>query len=447
MQENEFISELINKVNKTNLSVFLGAGVSMDTGLPSWKALFKNVAREIGLDIDKTNDYYQLAQYCENRLGGDFRTTIGDSLKEFKTESKYTKTVVELPANSYWTTNFDEVLDNAIKAKYKTAPNIISKDEELIKARTKSTKTIYKMNGHFTEQGNWVLTKRDLENYSKNHEAMLTFFKRELVVNTFLFLGYSFTDTLVLSALRDVRRYFGDKDILYHYTILIDDESSEFSHFVKNLEKSYGIKVLTAKNGDNVIEVIGKLNSEIKNRRIYISGAFREELPNRSKAANIVKQLIPKLLEKGFNISTGMGRNLGEMVLGTTKNWLQENHENVDHRLEYHLYEDCDNDEVKKAKRAEFMENSGIVIFMFGQGDYGEEGSGGTKKEFEIAKERGLKIIPIGATGYQSKQIFEEVKSDISNYHYLQGVINDLNDNIDDVEKIKDAVMKAIDSA
>ena len=74
-------------------------------------------------------------------------------------------------------------------------------------------------------------------------------------------------------------------------------------------------------------------------------------------------------------------------------------------------------------------------IFLFGQSertqkrrDSGltEHCSEGVYQEFQIAKELGLTIIPVGATGYEAELIWTEVKSHINEYYYLSSVIDKL---------------------
>jgi predicted regulator of amino acid metabolism with ACT domain len=459
MSKDSFISELINKIDSTNLSIFLGAGMSRDAGLPSWKVLFKDVAKQVGIIIDKDDeenkdkniDYYQIAQYCENKLGkADLRNKINKLLSKADYEkSNSVKSVVELPADSYWTTNFDRVLDRALENKYQIHPNIIYRDCDLTKSQAKTVRTIYKMNGHIDDQASWVLTKRDLERYCEEHEAMLTFFKRELVINTFLFLGYSFTDTLVLSALRDVRRYLGDSDSThYHYTILPKKESEEFNHFVYDLEKSYGIKTLIVEKDSDVIEIINELNNTIKKRQIFISGAFRN-IPQAEidYSALLAKNITEGILKKGYKICSGIGAGIGHRIVGYASEWLLENNYSLDKKLilrsrSFHNYS-CTNDTTKEYRRF-IMNDSGIALFIFGNGKSATGGSDGVRQEFEVAKETGMKIIPLGVTGYETQKIWQEIKSDISNYGYLEKYIDRLNEE-KDPEKLTKVVLQIID--
>ena len=44
--------------------MFIGAGFSKSVGYVDWKNLLKDVADDLGLDIDKEYDLVSLAQYC-----------------------------------------------------------------------------------------------------------------------------------------------------------------------------------------------------------------------------------------------------------------------------------------------------------------------------------------------------------------------------------------------
>jgi hypothetical protein len=83
--------------------------------------------------------------------------------------------------------------------------------------------------------------------YLKKHPLFLTFLKKELVSNTFLFIGYSFSDALVLDCLSSISEFLGDV-VGYHYAIMCIDEyvSPQLLYFVEDLKRRYNITCLCA---------------------------------------------------------------------------------------------------------------------------------------------------------------------------------------------------------
>jgi hypothetical protein len=463
--KNSFISEFVNELQGSNLSIFLGAGMSFETGLPSWKNLLKTLAGQININIDKAQDYYQIAQYCENKLGvAHVRNSITKSLNPQNYSSNILKSILNLPANNFWTTNFDRVLEKNIELEFGCHPDIIYRDVDLTKTREKVAKVVFKMNGHIDDQTSWILTKRDLEGYAHNHQAMLTFLRRELIVNSFLFLGYSFTDTLILTALRDVRRCLGATPTHYHYTILKErDNDPEFPHFVENLEKSYGIKCLVipkeifqenieynelnAKMDAEVIYVIDAISKRIKMNQIYISGSFRKISKEEEEfSTKLARHLTSNILKYGYRICNGVGKGIGSRIVGYASEWLIENNQPVDKRIilrsrSFHNHKGIN--DTTKDYRKYTMKDSGIALFMFGQGKQEADSSNGVRQEFIVAKETGMKIIPLGITGYESLKIWNEIDDNISSYGYLEKYMQALKIETD-AEKLANIVMAII---
>lgn len=464
--KNSFISEFVNELQGSNLSIFLGAGMSFESGLPSWKNLLRKLSNQINIDIDKAQDYYQIAQYCENKLGIAYvRNSITKSLNPRSYSSNMLKSILSLPANNFWTTNFDRVLEKNIEIEFGCHPDIIYRDVDLTKTREMAAKVVFKMNGHIDDQTSWILTKRDLEGYSHNHQAMLTFLRRELIVNSFLFLGYSFTDTLILTALRDVRRCLGElTPTHYHYTILKErDNDPEFPHFVENLEKSYGIKCLVipkkifskdlanrelnTKMDAERIDVIDAINKRIKMNQVYISGSFRKISREEEEfSSSLAKHITANILKHGYRICNGVGKGIGSRVVGYASEWLLENNQSVDKRIvlrsrSFHNHKGI-NDTTKNYRKYT-MRDSGIALFMFGQGKPEVDSSDGVRQEFIVAKETGMKIIPLGVTGYESLKIWNEINDNISSYGYLEKYMKALKTETD-AEKLANIVIAII---
>lgn len=71
--------------------------------------------------------------------------------------------------------------------------------------------------------------------------------------------------------------------------------------------------------------------------------------------------------------------------------------------------------------RKKFIPLAGIAVFVFGNRRNRETGeiepSNGMYEEFEISRDKGLKIIPIGATGFVAKEIWERVINEFDRYY------------------------------
>lgn len=452
-----FIDNFINQLKLSNLSFFLGAGASIGAGFPSWEELLEDIADDIGINLKKERDYYRIFQYCVNELGlSVVEQRVYEKLSRLSYESDGIESSLKLPIDSFWTTNFDEVLERNIEKRHRIKPIIIYKDADLTKVQASLSKTnfkVFKLNGHIDDKNSWVLTQSDLEKYSDEHRGMLTFFRRELVQNTFFFLGNSFTDTVILSALSEVQKYFGELN-QYHYTILKkDQERQDFDFFVKDLEKRYGIKTLVVESYSEIPNVLNEISEKLRKRQIYFSGSFRSiSKEEQNFLTNFAEKLTNKLLESGFKICSGMGRRLGDLIAGSSLRWLVENNHIVNKSLilrpdKYYCHgvDGKPNDTTQKM-REYAQHDSGIAVFICGQETETAGGSEGTYQEFEIAKENNLKIIPVGATGYEAKRIWQEIKDNITQYGYLERYIDKLNDktNPDELANVVVQIIKDV---
>ena len=452
-----FIDNFINQLKLSNLSFFLGAGVSVGAGFPSWEELLDDIANDIGIDLKKETNYYKIFQYCVNELSlSTVKQRVYEKLSKLSYKSEGIESALRLPIDSFWTTNFDQVLEKNIEFKHAVRPIIIYKDSDLTNVQSNLSRAnfkVFKLNGHLEDRKSWVLTQSDLEKYRDDHSGMLTFFRRELVQNTFFFLGNSFTDTVILSALSEVKKYFGELN-QYHYTILKrDKERQDFEFFVRDLEKRYGIKTLVVESYSEIPIVINEISERLRKRQVYFSGSFRSiSREEQDFVTGLSEKLTTMLLEYGFKICSGMGRRLGDLIAGSSLRWLVENNHIVSKSLvlrpdKYYQHgADGKPNDITRRMREYAQHDSGIAVFICGQETEDSSGSEGTYQEFEIAKENNLKIIPIGATGYEARKIWQEVKNNITRYGYLEKYIDKLNDeaNPDELAKIVVQIIKDI---
>src|SRR5271170_6518167 len=112
-----FTERYVQALHDQNAAIFAGAGLSIPAGFVDWKGLLRDIASEIGLDVDKEADLISVAQFHVNEHGGRHR--INQALiHEFAKRSKSTdnhKLLAALPIKTYWTTNYDPLIEDSLK--------------------------------------------------------------------------------------------------------------------------------------------------------------------------------------------------------------------------------------------------------------------------------------------------------------------------------------------
>jgi hypothetical protein len=117
-----FVDIYVQALRDQNAAIFAGAGLSIPAGLVNWKELLKDIARDIGLDVNKEDDLITLAQFHVNERGGRHR--INQALiNEFSGRAKSSdnhKLLAALPIRTYWTTNYDVLIEESLRGVGKT---------------------------------------------------------------------------------------------------------------------------------------------------------------------------------------------------------------------------------------------------------------------------------------------------------------------------------------
>jgi len=97
------------------------------------------------------------------------------------------------------------------------------------------------------------------------------------------------------------------------------------------------------------------------------------------------------------------------------------------------------------------ISEAGVAIFVFGNKQNKEDGAvinaDGVSKEFEIAKSKGLKLIPIGSTGYKTNELWQLIVDDFDRYYPNESHLKpqfELLGTSTDIDEIIGIVMKII---
>ena len=261
------IKSLKEAYNTGNLSLFCGAGISYDSGIPTWNALLKSLLREVyadnhdvpDIDIRLANIFQNrinvspliLAQYLKTLLGKKFSETVRDTLyKNCNDKNTTIDAISELsrqkrnkkPLKAIITFNFDDLIQEKLivdKIEFKTifTEGERYKEEEI---------PIYHPHG-FLPRGRKLTSKNEIV-FSEDayHSQFIDPFSwgnlvqlNHLNNSTCLFIGISLTDPN-MRRLLDVSIRKNGKGEKNHYIIkkrYTTEELYPNSDSVKTLDK------------------------------------------------------------------------------------------------------------------------------------------------------------------------------------------------------------------
>lgn len=188
------------------LVVFVGAGVSNNSGVPTWSTLIHEMKNECGAD-QETDDLKIAQLYKDARGEKEFMDKVKEVLQYNRVvPNEIHKAILDLNPCHIITTNYDNLIEQEIENEFKQFA-IIREDKDL--PNMSYPNCLVKMHGDF-ETNNIVLTESDYYNYGRNYPLIrsyvLSLFASKLVV----FIGFSFADLNLKMILNDLRSVLHD---------------------------------------------------------------------------------------------------------------------------------------------------------------------------------------------------------------------------------------------
>lgn len=442
----EFQHRYAKAVQEGYAAVFAGAGLSRPSGFVDWKELLRDIATDIRLNVDIETDLVAVAQYYCNERGN--RSRLNDIiLSKFVSNGKNNRSLEilsQLPINTYWTTNYDHLIETALQKQGKRV-DIKTTPQSLASVLDGRDAVIYKMHGDYTAPESCVITKDDYEAYHFSRQLFTTALQGDLVSKTFLFIGFSFDDPNLSYILSRIRTLLNENR-REHYCLFEkprqqDNESSEdYAYRANKLElkihdlRRYGISAVLLDHYSQIPEILEATARQVKNNCIFLSGSATDYGEwGETKAVTLVRILTEKLCDHGYRIITGHGRGVGSYIIST----VLEKYGNNIHEIERHLiirafpFQDKNRDDydtLVKEYRTGIFQQAGIALFLFGNkpSSDGIAEAAGVLQEFELAVQAGCYIIPLGSTGFATGKIYKQTYAAAERYPYLDDYWSDL---------------------
>jgi hypothetical protein len=253
--------------------LFLGAGVSIRAGLPTWRSYVEQLAEGIRAsdpltthqmyesvsagDFPHAVEYFRLSQ---KMIEGEKRDLLARLLSAFNASSL--KAVVALPARAFLTTNFDRSIFDALAKVGKTARDYKLGDASFKQAQWEESLFVARVHGAVEVPDGMVLSKSQFDQLLLN-EDYLNLLRACFTQRNVLFLGFSFYDPAIRFVLDEINRRFGPAAPGRHLALLPRDATAEFLQRANRLN----ISVLRYDPADSHAELWRALDEFVSQKR------------------------------------------------------------------------------------------------------------------------------------------------------------------------------------
>lgn len=417
-----FINQVAEKILQNNLSLFVGAGSSMQYNFMSWRELMEDV-------YDGCNNWNntEKAQYAELK-GIEVKKKICEkiTLKTIDTniEKTYLNYLLDFNYKSIWTTNYDLIIEKVLSKKGKKYISIF-KYNDFQSLSYPNGNFLFKINGSCSSPESIVITKNDFIDYRRSHEAYLILLKRELICHNFLFIGCSFDDDILRICIKDILNCIENSRenyIINHYAVIAERNEEKLNYISTDLLKHYNINCLLVNKTSDAHKIAYGISNKVKYSSIFISGA--KSFKRHSPEENIGKKLCKELIKAFMNIKTfpfkfisGMGMSIGNFICGSVKEACSEN-KNLNRYLQMEPFP-FTSPEANKKHRKDMISKAGIFIFLYGDNEENNQTSGMWQEYYEAKNNANNIIVPIpcGESSI-SKSLFSLELEDKNSFSY-----------------------------
>ncbi len=263
------LKNLYREKEQNNLVIFVGAGISENyadikgsAGFPSWQTLVDAlVAKDM---IDKSDmDFLKIAQIFQDNNSKEALVYKVKELfpKEYDFHDIH-KLIFDLEPEHILTTNYDSLLEKAMRYKNLDAKYHVADTDEAIPLSKSKQNLLVKAHGDLA-RGNIVLSEQDYNEYEKNFPLILSFIRYVFSKYKVLFIGFSLSDPNFNKILYWVKNIL-DEDSIKHSVILHSNiTESERVHFEKK-----SVNVITKE------EIVNAILTDNEDENTYLMHAL-----------------------------------------------------------------------------------------------------------------------------------------------------------------------------
>lgn len=262
------IKKIQRAIQDDKLCLFVGAGISVNSGAPKYYDIIDRFAKDLGYKKEKDDysqdEYLKIPQYYFNEKGEDeYLKKLNDIFKNidnFKLNEIHKFIFNSLKPKYIITTNYDNLLEKEAPKYY----DIVKENEDISNIHSKNV--IIKMHGDFSKN-NIVLKEDDYLSYSKNFTLIETYIKAIVASHTVLFIGYSVNDInvkMIFNSIKDILREKTKKAYLLNIDTPSTEENKEIEKIIDNYYENQNIIRISYTKMENEIKDFLKENDNMR---------------------------------------------------------------------------------------------------------------------------------------------------------------------------------------
>lgn len=279
--DDHFPQEMLKSFKKNSSIFFVGAGISMDAGLPSWGELISNLinlaSKQPWCGADKIKEYNKLLVEGNNflLLAEELKSELGSEFYDYiesifgKPDIKSTSTmeaILKIKSNIILTSNYDRLIENSYTKIHGYPPPTFtySQSREIANNYWKEKFFVLKAHGDaFSDVQGIILSQRDYRKTLYRELGYKSILQSIFSTKSVFFIGTSMTDpefNLLLDYLHE--SYSGGGPV--HYLLISEDKSNPIIQ--KRFFEDFKIKTIIYRNGSGTHSEIKDYIDELKKR-------------------------------------------------------------------------------------------------------------------------------------------------------------------------------------
>jgi len=201
---------LARSVKAGRLVIFIGAGVSIPSGAPSWGGLLDQLAIEAGMNEEDRESLKKLGfldqpTILAEDMGSGFKSGIAAVVNK---SSRYTPVhaLLKTLKSPAITTNYDDLYERAAISCDQHVPTLPWDSRKMIQNSHSEKNSLLKLHGCVNHPESIVLSRSDYMRYPDTSQALRGRLHGMFLTNEVLFCGFSMTDDNVHKIIDDVRK-------------------------------------------------------------------------------------------------------------------------------------------------------------------------------------------------------------------------------------------------